>query len=270
MLFLAVCFIITGIIVGILSGLFGLGGGLTVVPLMMVFVSVYEPSFSANAMHIAVATSLFVMIFTSTITTYSHHKAKNIIWKVAIPIKIGVIIGAILGAILASFLSSKILKIFFIIFLIYTVIKWAAKSFSKKKKDGRASQRIEPNNILSIIYGSFTGAIAVLLGIGSSVMIVPFLKHKNFTMGQAAAIAAAVTPFIALLGALTYIVTGFSEISLPHFCLGYVYLPAAIGIICGSLIGAPIGTRLSAKIAPAIQNIIYFAFLIIILIIMVS
>ncbi|MBY7733586.1 sulfite exporter TauE/SafE family protein [Francisella philomiragia] len=270
MLFLAVCFIITGMIVGILSGLFGLGGGLTIVPLMMVFISVYEPSFSANAMHIAVATSLFVMIFTSTITTYSHHRANNIIWRVAIPIKYGVIIGAILGAILASFLSSKVLKIFFIIFLIYTVIKWAVKSFSKKSKSDNISQRIEPKKILSIIYGGFTGAIAVLLGIGSSVMIVPFLKHKNFTMSQSAAIAAAVTPFIALLGAITYIVTGLSDSMLPELCLGYVYIPAAVGMILGSLIGAPIGTRLSAKITPIIQNIIYFIFLIIILIIMVS
>jgi len=78
MLFLAICFIITVVIVGILSGLFGLGGGLTIVPLMMTFMSIYEPAYSSNAMHVAIATSLFVMIFTSSITTYSHHKSNNI------------------------------------------------------------------------------------------------------------------------------------------------------------------------------------------------
>lgn len=152
--------------------------------------------------------------------------------------------------------------------MIYAVIKWAVKSFSKKSKSNNISQRIEPKMALSIIYGGFTGAIAVLLGIGSSVMIVPFLKHKNFTMSQSSAIAAAVTPFIALLGAITYIVTGLSDSMLPKLCLGYVYIPATVGMILGSLIGVPIGTRLSVKITPIIQNIIYFIFLIIILIIM--
>lgn len=270
MLFLAICFIITGIIVGILSGLFGLGGGLTIVPLMMTFMTIYEPAYSSNAMHVAIATSLFVMIFTSSITTYSHHKSNNIIWEVAIPLKFGVIIGAILGAIFASFLPGNILKIFFIIFLIYTIVKWAIKSFAKKSTNNNNANKLNPKKIISVIYGGFTGAIAVLLGIGASVMIVPFLKHKNFTMGQAAAIAAAVTPFIALLGASTYIITGLSESALPKFCLGYVYIPAAIGMIFGSLLGAPIGTRLSSVIPHVVQNVIYFIFLIIILVIMIG
>ncbi|WP_269078075.1 sulfite exporter TauE/SafE family protein [Francisella philomiragia] len=144
MLFLAICFIITGVIVGILSGLFGLGGGLTIVPLMMTFMSIYEPAYSSNAMHVAIATSLFVMIFTSSITTYSHHKSNNIIWEVAIPLKFGVIIGAVLGAIFACFLPGNILKIFFIIFLIYTIVKWAIKSFAKKSTNNNNANRLNP------------------------------------------------------------------------------------------------------------------------------
>ena len=268
MLLIALCFIATGIIVGILSGLFGMGGGLTIVPIMVLFISIYDPAFIGQSMHIAIATSLFVMIFTTVITTYTHHKSGNIMWKVVIPLKLGVIIGSILGAVSASFLSSNLLKIFFIAFLIYTIIKWAVKSLSKRKSSSeRSPLPVLPSNRLSIVYGCITGAIAVLLGIGSSVMMVPFLKHKNFSMTNAAAIAAAVTPFIALLGSLTYIYVGF-DMHLPKYSLGYVYIPAALGMIFGAFIGAPIGTILSSKIPQSIQNTIYFCFLVIILIVM--
>ncbi|MFC4892181.1 sulfite exporter TauE/SafE family protein [Pseudofrancisella aestuarii] len=269
MLLIAICFILTGVLVGLLSGLFGLGGGLTVVPVMIIFLSAYEPSYSANFMHIAVATSLFVMIFTSLISTYAHHKAKNIVWKVVLPLKIGVIIGTIFGAIAATFLSSKILKIFFIFFLIFTILKWAYKLFTNKKTSN-IIEFDEPKKILAGIYGFITGSIAVLLGIGSSVMIVPFLKHRNFSMSQAAAIASAITPFIALFGAITYIITGYNNVNIPSYCFGFVYLPAAVGLILGALIGAPLGTLLSTKIPYKIQNIIYLGFLILILFIMIS
>jgi uncharacterized membrane protein YfcA len=269
MLLLALCFIITGLVVGVLSGLFGLGGGLTIVPMMIIFLSIYEPSYSTNFMHIAVATSLFVMIFTSLTTTYTHHKAKNIIWNLVFPIKFGVIVGTIIGAIFASYLSSDILKNLFLIFLIYTIIKWIIKSFAKKIESNTLVVS-QPLKLILLIYGFITGAIAVLLGIGASVMIVPFLKHKKFSMSQSAAIAAAVTPFIALFGAITYIITGFTDPNLPTNCFGYVYIPASIGLIVGAMAGAPIGTWLSSRVSANIQNWIYLGFLVIILIVMAS
>ncbi|APC96202.1 sulfite exporter TauE/SafE family protein [Francisella frigiditurris] len=269
MLLIAICFILTGILVGLLSGLFGLGGGLTVVPVMMIFLAIYEPTYSANFMHIAIATSLFVMIFTSIISTYSHHKAKNIVWKIVLPLKVGVIIGTIFGAIAATFLSSKILKIFFIFFLIFTILKWAYKLFTHKNTSNIIEFE-EPKKILAGIYGFITGSIAVLLGIGSSVMIVPFLKHRNFTISQAAAIASAITPFIALFGAITYIITGYNNVNIPSYCFGFVYMPAAIGLILGAFIGAPLGTLLSTKMPHKIQNVIYLGFLVLILLIMIS
>jgi uncharacterized membrane protein YfcA len=140
------------------------------------------------------------------------------------------------------------------------------KSF-KTSKAVVSHEPITPSNKLAVFYGCITGGIAVLLGIGSSVMIVPFLKHKNFNMTNAAAIAAAVTPFIALVGAITYIYVGL-DVTLPKYSLGFIYMPAALGMIVGAFIGAPIGTKLSSKIPQNIQNIIYFLFLLTILITM--
>ncbi len=86
-------------------------------------------------------------------------------------------------------------------------------------------------------------------------------------MTNAAAIAAAVTPFISLVGAITYIYVGL-DINLPKYFLGYVYMPAALGMIIGAFIGAPIGTKLSSKVPQNIQNTIYFLFLVTILVTM--
>ena len=267
MILLALVFILTGLIVGILSGLFGLGGGLTIVPVMIVFLTVYEPSYSMNFMHVAVATSLFVMVFTSLTTTYAHHKAKNIIWEVVFPLKFGVIVGTIAGAISAGYLSGSFLKALFLSFLIYTIIKWVVKSRSTQKQKEELNTQ-HPLKIISIIYGFITGSIAVLLGIGASVMVVPFLKHRHFSMSQAAAIAATVTPFIALFGAVTYIITGYGDINLPDNCLGYVYIPAAIALTVGAVVGAPVGTWLSGKVPVKVQNWIYLGFLVLVLIAM--
>ena len=98
---LAVLFIITGLIVGVLSSLFGLGGGLTIVPVMTFYLGVSDIVPKGYVIHIAVATSLFVMIFTSLASTYTRYRSKDIRWPDTRPLGIGVLVGAIIGAIIA-------------------------------------------------------------------------------------------------------------------------------------------------------------------------
>ncbi|MCF6775217.1 sulfite exporter TauE/SafE family protein [Thiotrichales bacterium 19X7-9] len=267
---IALIFVITGIVVGILSGLFGLGGGLTIVPVMSVYLELTHVVGTEYTMHIAIATSLFVMIFTSLASTFSHHKKGNIHWQVAWPLGIGVLIGAVIGAIIAHLLNSEFLKIIFIIFLVYTIAKWILKTVKKPIKNSENLTLVIPKTIILNAYGCASGFVAVILGIGCSVMAVPFLRHYKFSMPQSAAIAAAITPALAAVGATVYIILGYTSASLPHSMLGFVYLPATIGLIIGSFCGVPIGTWVSNKMPEKIQSIIYLLFLLLILIVMLS
>lgn len=95
MLTIYISFLLLGVLVGVLAGLFGFGGGLVIVPAVASFIVIYKPEFATNSMHIAVATSLFTMLFTSIKAAHSHHKAKNIVWGTALKLKIGLIFGTV-------------------------------------------------------------------------------------------------------------------------------------------------------------------------------
>lgn len=263
-------FLLLGILVGVLAGLFGFGGGLVIVPAVAAFITAYKPEFANNSMHIAVATSLFTMFFTSIKTTYSHHKARNIVWDTALKLKVGLIFGTVFGSIIASYFSSKILKVLFIAFLVYTVFKLLRKLLEKPNeslsKISDVKQKVSTKVLSS--FGFITGTISVLLGIGGSIIVVPFLRNRNYTLTQSAAIATTITPFIAVIGTISYIVLGYDDINVPQYSLGYVYLPAAISIVIGAFVGASIGVKLSGKIPQEIQNWVYFAFVCLIVIVM--
>lgn len=270
MVFTILGFLIIGIIVGVLAGLFGFGGGLIVVPAVSTFIAIYKPEAISNSMQIAVATSLFVMLFTSLKTTYAHHKANNIQWSISLKLKAGLIVGTIVGATIASYLSSNVLKILFVIFLIYTVIKLVTKMISNVRyridEEGNINQ---PSSILLYAYGLFTGFISVVLGIGGSIIIVPFLRSRNYKLTKAAAISASIVPFLALFGAVSYIIVGYYALNLPAYSLGFVYLPVATSLIVGSFVGVSIGVKLSGKIPQKIQNRVYLILMFLILLIMV-
>lgn len=271
MIFIVLGFIFVGLLIGVLAGLFGFGGGLIVVPAVMTFITIYEPAFASDSMHIAIATSLFCMIFTSLTTSYAHHRAKNILWNIVLKLKGGLIFGVIFGAVIASYFSSEVLKALFVIFMLYTITKWVSKLLS----NSRSSVAVEdlpvnkPSSKLLYIYGFITGTVSVLLGIGGSIIIVPFFKHRNYKLAQATAIATSITPVLALFGAVSYILLGSDSSSVPDYCLGFVYLPAAIGIIIGSMIGAIFGVKLSRSIPNNIQNTIYLFIMVVVLLVMI-
>ncbi|AEI36022.1 sulfite exporter TauE/SafE family protein [Francisella salina] len=271
MFVIVLSFVLIGVLVGVLAGMFGFGGGLIIVPAIVTFISIHESLFVSNSMHIAVATSLFVMFFTSIKTTYAHYKANNIIWSIALKLKMGLIIGTILGATMASYLSSSLLESLFIIFLIYTVIKLVLKMLNSAKStaDEYYTNVDKPLPILLYIYGIFTGFVSVVLGIGGSIIIVPFLRSRNYRLTTAAAIASSIVPFLALFGAISYIVAGYGLSNLPYYCLGFVYLPVAISLIVGSFMGVSMGVNLSGRVSQKIQNRAYLVIMITILIVMI-
>lgn len=272
MLLIFLGFILVGALVGVLAGLFGFGGGILIVPAIAMFIKTYQPEYASNSMQIAVATSLFTMIFISIKAALSHHKAKNIIWDTSLKLMAGLIVGTIFGSIIASYFSSDILHALFVLFLIYTISKLLRKLLEKPKSQqpNQHHLRQEISTKLLCIYGFITGSISVLLGLGGSIIIVPFLRNRNYTLTQSAAIATTITPFLALIGTISYIVVGSSgDLSTPKYCLGYVYLPVAISIIIGSFAGATIGVKLSGRLPQKVQNWAYLVIVCLILLLMV-
>jgi uncharacterized membrane protein YfcA len=153
----------------------------------------------------------------------------------------GIIIGTLAGSWLAAQLSTRFLKGFFVIFLYYVAIQLLMNMKPKPHRE-------LPGWFGCSIVGLVIGGISSLVGIGGGTMSVPFLLWCNVDMYLAIGTSAAIGFPIALAGAVGYLANGLWVSGLPQYSLGFIYLPALVGIAAASSIAAPYGVRLAHRL----------------------
>jgi len=116
-----ILYLLTGAAAGLSAGLLGIGGGLIIVPILF-FIFSHQPVPSEHAMHMALATSLATIIFTSLSSASAHHKRGAVLWPIVFDLSPGIIIGAWLGAMFASALASNTLRPVFGVFELLVAI----------------------------------------------------------------------------------------------------------------------------------------------------
>lgn len=236
-----VAYLAVGAVVGVLAGLLGVGGGLVIVPMLMFcFAQLGLPP--ENMMHLALGTSLASIVFTSISSSLSHHRRGAVVWIAVRRITPGILAGTFAGAFLASLLSTTGLKAFFSVFLLYV----AVQILVDKKP---APSRELPGIVGMSAGGALIGLVSSLVGIGGGSLSVPFLLWCNVTGHRAIGTSAAIGFPIALAGAAGYIVNGWQDRALPAGALGYVYLPALVGIVAASMMTAPWGAQMAHRIS---------------------
>ena len=247
-LFLLSMFI--GLVAGLLAGLFGLGGGVLIVPALVWLFSMYH--FPAElVMVMAVATSLATIVFTASASVLAHQKHKAIRWDVVFRLSPGILFGAGVGAMVADYIKADTLRWFFVIYLIYVGIRMA---LPQRPGIGASS----PRQWVDYWAGNMIGFLSSILGIGGGTLTVPYLLARKLPMRNAVAISSACGLPIAVSGVIVYAMLGSTNAILPAWSLGYVYLPAMLGVIGCSIFTAPIGARLANKL-PAKQLKRYFS-----------
>ena len=229
-----------GAVAGVLAGLLGVGGGLVIVP-MLVYCFAREGISYDLIMHMALGTSMASIMFTSVSSFYSHHKRGAVLWPVVRRIVLGILIGTFLGSCLASNLSTNFLKVFFVIFLYYV----AAQMLINRKP---APSRELPGRAGMFGVGNLIGVVSSLVGIGGGSLSVPFMVWCNVSVHQAIGTSAAIGFPIAIAGTVGYIWNGLHAQNLPLHSVGYIYLPALLGIVCASVLTAPLGARLAHRL----------------------
>lgn len=226
-----------GAVAGILAGLMGIGGGLVIVP-MLVFCFSRQGIPDPVIMHLALGTSMASIMFTAVSSFWSHHQRGAVRWQVVRRIAIGICVGTFLGATVAASLSTRFLKGFFVIFLYYVAVQMLT---GRKPKPNRQL----PGTAGMFGVGNVIGGVSSLVGIGGGTLSVPFMVWCNIPLHEAIGTSAAIGFPIAVAGTIGYVVNGVSAVDLPGFSFGYVYLPALAGIICASVLTAPLGVRLA-------------------------
>ena len=222
-----------GATAGFLAGLFGVGGGLVLVPVLLMLFDAQQ--FSADhMMHLALGTSMASILFTSLASMRKHHQHGAVNWHVVRNITPGILLGTALGALLAASIPTRGLGIFFTPFVYFA----AAQILLDKPP--QASRQL-PGMAGMTAVGIFTGWISSLVSIGGGTVVVPFLVWCNLSLRNAIGTSAAIGFPVAVGGTLGYIATGMGIPALPVPSLGFVYLPALFWVALASVFTAPIG-----------------------------
>jgi len=233
-------YLLLGAIAGLISGLFGLGGGVILVPaLAWLFTSEgFPPSL---IMQMAIATSLATIIATSISSMWAHHQAKAVNWEMVFQLVPGIVVGSLVGAYLAGQLPTVLLKQIFALFLIAVSIQLFFQL--QPEKGEKVLSKLQKR-----VGGLFIGTVSALLGIGGGSITVPFLIQAKVPAKKAVAISSACGLPIALSGSLGYLIVGWNVEGLPASSFGYLYLPALLGIVTSSILTAPIGAKLAHQL----------------------
>lgn len=227
---------------GLAAGLFGVGGGLVIVPVLH-SVLLGQGHDGAHLMHIAIATSLAIIITTSISSGYAHYRKGAVAWQAAYLLSPGIILGAVLGGLFASSLPSSSLGISFAVFELLV----AASLFTGMRYHQHA---LKLPVAIAAPGGTVIGFISGIVGIGGGTMTVPLMHWHGYSMKAAIATSAVLGFPIALSASLTYIVTGldYSTVDSGRLMLGYIDLAAFLVIASSSFIVAPIGARLTHRL----------------------
>ncbi len=230
----------TGALAGLIAGMLGLGGGVILVPALFYLFS--HQNFPPQiTMHMALATSMCCIIFTSSTAMVSHLKVGAIRWKLVSWLVTGMVLGALLGTFVIDGVSPKYLERGFSVFLLLIAIQIQMGS--------KRSVKNIPLKVSEVIpVGGVIGLVSAFFGIGGGSLTVPYLTNRTVPMAQAIAISATSALPMALAASLGFVISGLNEAGRPPWSLGYIYLPAVLCIVAFSMITAYWGAQMAHKL----------------------
>lgn len=228
-----------GAFVGFFSGLLGIGGGSATVP-VLAFVFAAKGFPQSHVVHLALGTGITSILFTSVASVRSHHLRNAVNWRVVRMMAAGIVVGTFAGALLAGRLDVRLLSIAFTALIFY---------FATQMLITHAPR---PTGTLPSVptmsaFGAAIGFISSLSATGGASIVVPFLVKRNVPIHEAIGTAAAVGWPIAAAGAAGYIIGGLHTAGLPQYSVGYIYLPALVGVVVASVIMAPVGAAVAHR-----------------------
>ncbi|MBB1487755.1 sulfite exporter TauE/SafE family protein [Oceanospirillum sediminis] len=232
-------YIITGMGVGFLAGLAGVGGGGMTVPIFTMLFAMQGVD-SDQIVHLALGSSMAGMVFTTFGSMKAHYQNQNVDTVIAVRMITGVLAGTFLATFIASWVQGVYLALFFSIFMMY--VAW--KMFSKRGQSHNVSPHGTKGNLLA---GSAIGSVSALVSISGAGLSVPYLIQQNMEAKRAIGTSAAIGFPIALSGTLGYLINGWDNTSQEQLIFGYIYLPAVVLFAASSYITTSWGVKYATQ-----------------------
>lgn len=241
--------LVAGSCAGFLAGLFGIGGGIVVVPVLYHLLVTHGVS-SGTAIGMAVATSLCCIIPTAVSSVRAHHRLQNIDWQYIRSVYPALMIGAVAGALTVAHFHSGRLKQFFAALLLVVAVVSLVRVYFPQLLKPRSDQQLDYRRSMGRMSGMFAVAlISALAGVGGGALGGPLLLLQGFKAHRAIGTAACFGFIISLPAVVVILVSAHTPADAPVGSFGLVNIPAFLILASCSILVAPIGAKVGKKLS---------------------
>jgi len=246
--------LVTGAVSGVMAGLLGIGGGAIIVPVLAFMLGLM--GFDSDVVqHVAVASSLAIIIPTGIMSARAHH-ARGAVDFAALRAWVPfIVIGTLVGGLMAAWFSGDALRIVFGVMALFIALN-IVLPFQRQLMAPLAGYAWA-HRISALV----VGYVSALMGVGGGSLSVPTLVAFGQTMHKAVGTAAAIGVAIALSGTLGFIISGWGREGLPPLSLGFVNLLAVVLVGVIAAVMAPVGARLAHALEQQTLKYVFAAFL---------
>ena len=243
-----IAYLAIGAFVGFLAGLLGIGGGMTLVPILATLFAAQGLA-PEHTVHLALGTGMASIVFTSGSSVREHHRHNAVDWKVVARMAPGMVLGTLLATVATGWISQRALALSFA-----AIVYGGATQILIGRRP--AAARTLPGPLALLLVSTGIGIVCGLVSAGGAFLTVPFMLFCGIAMHSAIGTAAAIGIPVAVVGTLGYIASGVQIGLLPRYSLGFIYLPALLAVVVGSIVTAPIGARTAHKLpVPILRRI---------------
>lgn len=239
--FILLCLAV-GSVVGFLAGLFGIGGGLIIVPTLVYLLPMMGVPDSL-LMSTALGTSFATIVITGFSSAHRHHQLDNIVWPAVKILAPTIMIAVFICGLFIGKLDRDISAKLFACLVVYLAVKMV---LSIKPKSDAVVKPLTTQ--AAIIGGIFIGMASSAAGIGGGGFIVPFLHSRGIDMKKAIGSSAFCGMLLGTSGMLSFMLSGWGNTAMPAYSLGYIYLPAVLGITATSFFTSKLGATVTTKL----------------------
>lgn len=262
MLFFMFAIIAAGSVAGYASGLFGIGGGAILVPVFILIFGLVDPQ--SSPAHMALGTSLGIIMLNTLMSAYKQHKLGNIDWNFFKYWVTSLIPGVITGGILMFFIPGLMIKLLFMGLLLFSLVMLLnSPKHEYSPQESKDNKRYKINHKhLSSSFG--IGGLSVLLGIGGGSLTVPYARRIiKMPIQTALGLASISGVLIGIGGTIMAIIIGwFHPNNTIAYSLGYVHIPSVLLVLPFSFWFAPKGVQLANRLDDNINHRLFVALLI--------
>ena len=242
-------FAVAGAAVGLLAGLLGIGGGMTLVPILAALFDA-EGLSADHGVHLALGTAMASAVLTASASVRAHHLRGAVDWRVAAHLAPGMVCGSMLSSVSSGWVDQRHLA------LAFALIVYGGAT---QMLLGRRTDRVValPGRAVTLAVGLAIGVVCGLVSAGGTFLTVPWMLHCGVPMLTAIGTGAAIAIPVVFVGTVGYVITGWHAPDLPPHSFGFVYLPALLALVLASGPMATAGARIAHRLPVVVLKRIF-------------